>query len=142
MLGFWFDGDVRERYTTLWFAPGGSPHQAAADASVASQFGDLLLSAERGELDGWRESPSGLLALIVLLDQCTRHIYRGHAGRGQMGEGEPNNAKALACAEQLLANGWESQLGVAELVFALMPLRHSPTPIEMTNLTHATSVGR
>jgi uncharacterized protein (DUF924 family) len=128
LLGFWFDGDVRERYTKLWFAASGSAHQAAADADVTAQFGCLLEAAERGELDSWRESPTGLLALIVLFDQCTRHVYRNHADRGRMGDGEPNNVTALSCAEQLLSNGWETGLGAAQLVFALMPLRHSPTP--------------
>lgn len=128
LLRFWFDGDVKERYAKLWFAPSGSPHQAAADGDVTARFGPLLEAAERGALEGWRESRTGLLALIVLFDQCTRHVYRDHASRGRTGDDEPNNAKALACAEELLARGWETELSVAELVFALMPLRHSPTP--------------
>ncbi len=128
LLSFWFDGDVKERYTKVWFAASGSAHQAAADADVTAQFGSLLEAAERGALDSWRESRTGLLALIVLFDQCTRHVYRNHAERGRMGDREPNNAKALSCAEQLLTNGWETELGAAQLVFALMPLRHSPTP--------------
>ena len=45
------------------------------------------------------------VALIVVLDQFTRHVYRGHAERGKMGGGEPNNARALGCAEQLLDRG-------------------------------------
>ena len=128
VLRFWFGGSAKEQYATLWFAPNNSPQQATADAAIRDRFGDLLAAAERGELEGWRSTPRGLLVLIVLLDQFTRHVHRGDCKRGRMGGGEPNDAKALACAEEMLTRQWEARLGVAELVFALMPLRHSPTP--------------
>ena len=105
VLQFWFGGDTRQQYTSLWFAPHHSAQQRAADATITERFGATLAAAERGELEGWRSSGAGLVALIVVLDQFTRHVYRGHAERGKMGGGEPNNARALGCAEQLLDRG-------------------------------------
>eukprot|EP01047_Picozoa_sp_COSAG01_P001665 COSAG01_NODE_39_length_33243_cov_28.298558_11_plen_175_part_00 len=101
VLAFWFgDGqDVRAQYSSLWFAPAGSAQQRAADATIAERFGGLLTRAEAGGLGGWRRTREGLLALTIVLDQFTRHVYRGHPTRGRSGGGEPNDLRALRCAE-------------------------------------------
>ncbi len=49
------------------------------DAQIKSLFEPLVLSASQGELQSWRDTPQGRLALIVLLDQFPRNIYRGSA---------------------------------------------------------------
>jgi hypothetical protein len=101
VLAFWFgDGqDARAQYSSLWFAPAGSAQQRAADATIAERFGGLLTRAEAGGLGGWRRTREGLLALTIVLDQFTRHVYRGHPTRGRSGGGEPNDLRALRCAE-------------------------------------------
>jgi uncharacterized protein (DUF924 family) len=78
VLNFWFpslpDGDLaaRVRQFDWWFRGGG-------DAEIAARFSPLLERASRGELDDWDREPRSRLALIVILDQFSRTIYRGTA---------------------------------------------------------------
>ena len=122
VLAFWFDGNQDELYERRWFVAAGSAAQAALDGEVAASFGSLLERARRGELDHWRRTPRGALALIVLLDQLGRHAYRGQ--RALVAEAD---AIALLVCTDLFERGWDAQLGAAQLVFALMPWRHQPT---------------
>jgi uncharacterized protein (DUF924 family) len=80
VLDYWFAGDLETAYETKWFVQAGSAAQLALDADIRTRFGELLASAERGELDGaWSRTPQAALALIVLLDQLSRHVHRGDA---------------------------------------------------------------
>ena len=122
LLAFWFDGDHQTLIAERWFAPSGSAAQAAMDAEAKSRFGALLRRGAAGELAHWRRTPRGALALILLLDQISRHVHRAD-DRSTL----THDAMALALSEELLARGWTVHLRGAELVFALMPLRHAPT---------------
>lgn len=55
-----------------WF--GGGPE---VDREISERFGPVLEQARRGELDSWAETPRGRLALVVVLDQFSRNVYRG-----------------------------------------------------------------
>lgn len=117
ILDFWF-GELRDGWTAedrfkLWF--GGAEH----DGEIVRRFGGALALAERGALDDWAETPTGTLALIVLLDQFTRAARRGAPGAFA------NDARALALAESALARGWDAQLPPAHRQFLMMPLMHS-----------------
>lgn len=48
----------------------------SADAEIRSRFGEHVARACNGELEDWRATPEGTFALILLLDQFTRNIYR------------------------------------------------------------------
>ena len=61
--------------------------------------------------------------LPQVLDQFARHVHRD-APRERLAA---TDTAALDCCERLLARGWAARLSVPELVFALMPLRHSAT---------------
>ena len=125
VLSYWFDGDFSELLSTRWFVQPDSGAQRALDAHIARAFGPLLRRAERGELCSWERTPRGRLALILLLDQFSRHVHR--AARERVDE---NDARALELTSTLLAGGGERELrelAAAHLVFALMPLRHTPT---------------
>ena len=51
--------------------------QKRVDDAITHRFGATLSSAERGDLDAWAEtSPSHAVALVVTLDQFSRHVYR------------------------------------------------------------------
>ena len=122
VISYWFDGDFSELLSTRWFVQPNSAAQRALDAHIARAFGALLQRAERGELCAWEQTPRGRLALILLLDQFSRHVHRGARARV-----EQNDARALELTSALLADGGECELAAAHLVFALMPLRHTPT---------------
>src|SRR5690554_5046031 len=90
LLDYWFGPEpatksmVDERFER-WFI--GS---TAIDAEIDSRFGTLARRAEDGELNDWASTPRGRLALILLLDQMPRHLYRGSAAAFEQ------DAKALA----------------------------------------------
>jgi uncharacterized protein (DUF924 family) len=92
---------------------------AAFDAYLRAMYGDDVEAAIRGELDDWAKSPRGALALVLLLDQFTRNIYRGTA-RMYAGDG-----KAVVTSVAWIENGADAALSVDERQFLYMPLMHS-----------------
>ena len=122
VLSFWFDGDTDSLYDTRWFVAAGGAAQTALDEEVRLRFGSLLASAMRGHLDHWRRSPRSCLALIVLLDQFSRHAHRG-----QRTLIDAADRRALQACTELLQRNWDREMTVAQLVFSLMPLRHQPS---------------
>ena len=79
ILLFWFgelrgEGDVDRSKMKLWWAGGD-----VFDAEIKSRFGGNVTDALAGRLESWTDSPRGSLALVILLDQFTRNIYRNTA---------------------------------------------------------------
>jgi len=78
VLDFWFgtcdaDGALDRAKQKMWFS---NEHQY--DAVIRKQFVKLHRRAARGELEAqWAATPRGMIALIVVLDQFSRHIHRG-----------------------------------------------------------------
>jgi uncharacterized protein (DUF924 family) len=109
VLAFW-----REAGEDKWFA-----RDEAFDASIRTRFAPLLRAAALGELDDWQARPEGALALIILLDQFPRNLFRG----------SPNafatDAKARAIAREALARGFDQQVEDELRLFLYMPLGHS-----------------
>lgn len=68
VVTFW-----REAGPSKWFA-----HDPAFDAHCQAYLG-LHYAAARRELEAWRGDAPGTLALLVLLDQIPRNVFRGHA---------------------------------------------------------------
>ncbi len=72
VLSYWFPMETLRRHGKRWMA--GGPE---VDREITERFGELLERARSGELDHWAQTPRGRLALIVVLDQFSRNIYRG-----------------------------------------------------------------
>lgn len=89
------------------------------DETLRSTWGRSVEEALRGELDSWATQTRGRLALILLLDQWTRNLYRGSAGMFRGDEA------ALGLAQEALAAGIDLELLPIERVFLYMPLMHS-----------------
>ena len=98
----------------LWFTK-----SEATDATCRERFGSLVDQALAGELDHWVDDDQGLVALVILLDQFTRNIYRDTA---RAFAGDP---KALALAQACIAAGRHQRLPAIHQVFLFMPLEHS-----------------
>lgn len=119
----WWLGEARRRpegtnqKLDLWWS--GSPE---IDAQVRERFSDLLAQAARGELDHWKETAAGTLALILLLDQVPRNAHRGTA------DAFAYDALALALACELIDAGGAAELSPVENVFLRMPLEHAEDP--------------
>ena len=100
----------------LWFKGG-----AEVDASIRAQFGPLVDQAMSGGLADWEATPLARLALILLLDQFSRNVYRGQA-RAFAGD-----ARAQALSQRTLDAGEDAQLPRAGRLFVYMPLMHAET---------------
>lgn len=118
VLSFWF-GTIKDGFpvtdrNALWWA--GKPEN---DQLIVELFRRSVQLALKGELDHWAETPRGRLALIILLDQFTRTIYRGGA------DAFAGDAQALALCQQGLEYGHDKALELVERVFFYMPLEHA-----------------
>lgn len=117
VLDFWFgdaaDPDNVKRRGKFWFAA-----TEAQDRAIRERFGSLHGRAQRGELDHWATDPQSALALILLLDQFTRNLYRGTASAFA------NDRRALAISGDGIARGLDGSLGVVERAFWYMPFQH------------------
>jgi len=75
ILDFWFgeikDGFTKESRGKLWYMG-----DEKIDNQIKDLFGNLILKAANKELEVWKETAKGRLALIILLDQFTRNVYR------------------------------------------------------------------
>lgn len=120
VLDFWF-GELGEEVpatdrNSLWFQGG-----EETDQLIAKRFQPLVSRAGLGELSHWAEEPKGALAMIILLDQFTRNIYRGLSAAFRY------DSLALAICKRGLANNFDEQLSPIERVFFYLPLEHSET---------------
>ncbi|KAK5943154.1 hypothetical protein PMZ80_004160 [Knufia obscura] len=101
ILDFWFGMNPQD-----WFM--GGPNQ---DKIITERFSHLVEKARlTDELDkAWTSTPAGSLALVLLLDQFTRNIYRvgNHPEPGLSFSGD---AKALRVASQAIAKGYDRQM--------------------------------
>lgn len=100
ILDFWFpEGtdlgiDGRRHYDLwMWRMRGG------ADEEIIARYSDTTKRAARGELDGWAKDPHGRLALIIVLDQFPRSVWRDTPRAFAQDE------KALALAQEGYSNG-------------------------------------
>jgi uncharacterized protein (DUF924 family) len=119
ILGFWFglaaedpaEASARE---TFWFGASGT-----MDSVIRERFGLAVEAAGRGNLNSWVEVPRSALALVLLLDQFPRNIWRGTA------KAFAHDAQALRVAQEAVARGHLNSLAPLEQVFLVLPFQHS-----------------
>lgn len=73
----------------------------------------------RGELESWRETPNGALALVILLDQIPRNIFRGTS------RAFATDPKALAIAKEAVLAGFDQGFAPIDRQFFYLPFMHS-----------------
>lgn len=110
ILRFWFDDIDNSR----WFVK-----DPDFDREIERRFGNLLEQATNNQLDEWSDTPRGCLALIVLLDQFSRNIYRGTA---LSFEADP---KALQLTLRAIEDRFDEELSLEQRSVFLLPLRHA-----------------
>jgi len=111
VLDFWF----AEANAARWFVT-----DAAFDEEIREHFGHSVEAAADGRLDGcWAETPSGWLALLILLDQFPRNLYRGDP------RAWAQDVKAQRAVLSGIARGDDRRLPPLRRVFAYMPLEHA-----------------
>ncbi len=122
VLDFWFlpEGDPgHDRFRVEWFRK-----DASFDDSIRARFGDAVESALAGGFVDWGATADGGLALILLLDQFTRNLFRDTA-RAFAGD-----ARALAIAHDMVASGRDKNLPPIRRWFVFMPFEHSESLID------------
>jgi uncharacterized protein (DUF924 family) len=119
ILHYWFGNAEKtalpsEHRTWVWFSG-----DASLDAEIKRQFQDDVQQAISGAYDHWKETPRGLLALIILLDQFSRHIFRNTP------MAFAQDAQALQLCLQGIEYSYDHELSLIERTFFYFPLMHA-----------------
>jgi len=109
VLHFW-----REAGPARWFAK-----SDRFDGSIRLKFEAVHHAAARGEHDGWADTAEGALALLILLDQFPRNLYRGS------GHAFATDAKARSFARAAVAAGFHREVAPELRQFFVLPFEHS-----------------
>lgn len=117
VLAFWFgdpgDEDFNE-FRDAWFGK-----DEAFDSEVRSRFAGVVAKASAGDCDAWQETPDGALALIIVLDQFPRNIFRGHP------TAFATDARARSVARRALDRGFDRRFSTMQKLFLYLPFQHS-----------------
>ena len=109
VLAFW-----RAAGPAKWFE-----REEAFDAEIRARFLATYEAAAASRLDDWQTTPDGTLALLILLDQFPRNLFRGEA------RAFATDAAARAIGERAIARGIHQLFPVPERRFFYLPLMHS-----------------
>ena len=109
VLAYWFAEGMAER----WFKK-----DPAFDREIGDRLGPLYRRAAAGELDDWPASAEGALALVLLLDQVPRNLFRDDP------RAFATDAKAVSVTKAAVERGLDSGLKQIERVFLYLPLEH------------------
>ena len=118
--------DIVEQVLSFWFAEGDSQSRAvwfktdpSFDHEIEDRFKAHQVKALSGDYDGLADMATGALALVILLDQFPRNLYRGSP------EAFASDTKALAIARAALAAGFDQGLTPVQRTFLYLPFEHS-----------------
>src|SRR5882724_11497307 len=109
ILAFW-----RNAGPARWYS-----RDDAFDAEVRRRFLGLWQLAAAGELSSWQTSDDGALALVIVLDQFPRNLFRDDA------RAYATDANARDVAVRAIARGTDGRIDPALRAFLYMPLMHS-----------------
>ena len=110
VIQFWRD-DIGAAH---WF-----DNDPKLDARIRTRFEVLWQSARGGALDTWLATPEGALALVIVLDQFPRNMFRGRA------EAFASDPNARTAARRALDAGFDKRVPTVLRVFFYLPLMHS-----------------
>ncbi|MEG4804003.1 DUF924 family protein [Microcoleus sp. ARI1-B5] len=117
VLDFWFGRSNSPEFGKVqkkWFEK-----DADFDGEVRSRFLSQYERAASGQLDSWLDSPENCLALILLLDQFGRNMFRENA------QAFATDSKALAAAQHAVKNHFDRELLTVQKWFIYLPFEHS-----------------
>ncbi|MDC0985709.1 DUF924 domain-containing protein [Alphaproteobacteria bacterium] len=98
-----------------WWYKGGP----AVDDEIRAKFGNLVSQATNRTLSDWRKTPDGALALILLLDQFTRNLYR-FSTKAYAGD-----AHAFEVVTWVIGRGLDRELPPVSRIWLYHPFHHS-----------------
>ena len=109
VVAFWRDAGPKK-----WFLK-----DEAFDASISQRFSAPHARAARGALDDWAETLDGALALVLLLDQFSRNLYRGSP------QAFAQDERARRIARKAIEAGFDRKVDPAFRTFYYLPFTHS-----------------
>ena len=109
ILAFWRDAGPRR-----WYTP-----DDAFDAEVRQRFFDLWQRAAAGDLSSWEASDDGALALVIVVDQFPRNMFRGDA------KTYASDALAREVAHRAIERGVDVRIDPVLREFLYLPFNHS-----------------
>jgi uncharacterized protein (DUF924 family) len=115
------NGEVAAEVLAFWRAAGAAKwfkKDAVFDAEIASRFSALWRDAAEGALADWEAAPEPALALVILLDQFPRNMFRGKA------DAFATDALARGVAERAIAQGFDQKVPTSERLFFYLPFEH------------------
>jgi uncharacterized protein (DUF924 family) len=126
------DRDAIGRVLDFWFGPGDDDRwfkrDEALDRAVRETLADDHERAAAGAYDSWRESARGCLALVLLLDQVPRNLFRDDP------RAFATDARALAVARHAIEQGFDRQIAAqSQRMFLYLPLEHSERLADQEN---------
>lgn len=125
LLLFWFGQRPYtaagvQQHSRIWFGEPNAPELIPqTDELIRERYGALVLAAEQGQLSTWESSPRRRLALILLLDQFSRSIYRDTP------RAFAQDYQALSLTVSGMQIGADATLDPVERLFFYMPLMHA-----------------
>jgi len=116
ILDFWFDRRAGEPlvHRKAWFEK-----NAAFDEEIRSRFGAAVETALADGFADWAGDAEGALALLILLDQFPRNLFRGEA------KAFAGDARARNIARQAVDRGFDIALPPVMRMFFYLPFEHS-----------------
>jgi uncharacterized protein (DUF924 family) len=109
VVAFW-----REAGPEKWFRK-----DAAFDDEIRTRFLATHEAAAAGKFTDWETTPDGAFALLILLDQFPRNMFRGSA------RSFATDPQARDVADRALARGFDQQVPTADRGFFYLPFTHS-----------------
>ncbi|MGL5083408.1 MAG: DUF924 family protein [Microcoleaceae cyanobacterium] len=119
ILTFWFGHPESEEFGKIrkvWFTKSFEFDREIRDRFLA----DYELAAQ-GQWYGWQHQPQSCLALVLLLDQFPRNLFRGQP------QAFATDYKALTTAKFAIEQGFDQHFPPTQRAFFYLPLEHSET---------------
>ncbi|MCY3540870.1 MAG: DUF924 domain-containing protein [Gammaproteobacteria bacterium] len=119
VLDYWFDcaeQDIEQLQarSKIWYSI-----STERDEEIKIKFGTLLREIVSGHRQDWSQTSSGVLALVLVLDQFTRQIFR------KKPEAFAHDAQAVAITYAGISHGLDQEMSVPGRLFFYHPFQHS-----------------
>jgi uncharacterized protein (DUF924 family) len=89
------------------------------DDEIRARYESLWRGARDGKLSGWESTAEGALALLIVLDQFPRNMFRGKA------DAFATDAQARGVGDRAIANGFDLKIAPPLRQFFYLPFEHS-----------------
>jgi uncharacterized protein (DUF924 family) len=110
ILDYWYSDRVKKH----WFSS-----TEELDKEIKEKYESVWKSAIRGELNDWKKSAEGCLALAIIFDQFPLNMFRGEV------ESFSTEAMAVKVSKLAIGKGFDQEIEKDKVAFLYMPLMHS-----------------